>query len=965
MATTARIDAAAVDRPALEAALREAIDGEARFDAQSQALYATDASNYRETPLGVVLPRSAEDVVAAVACCRRFGAPITSRGGGTSLAGQACNTAVIFDFSKYLNRVLEIDPEARTAWVEPGCVLDDLRAAAAPHGLTFGPDPSTHNHCTLGGMVGNNSCGVHSVMAGRTSDNVEALEILTYDGERMTVGPTSPDELERIIAEGGRHGAIYAALRDLCDRCGDEIRARSPDIPRKVSGFNLAQLLPENDFHVARALVGSEGGCVIVLRIKVRLVPARPERVLLVLGYPDACAAADAVPEVLEAGPVGLEGIDETLTGFMRRKHLREEQLSLLPEGEGWLLVEFGADTQEEAEAQARALMERLAERTEISMRLICAPETQEKLWAVREAGLPATAHVPGMLEAHPGWEDSSVPPDRVGDYLRDFKALLKEFGYHASVYGHFGDGCLHCRIDFDFSTRSHVADYLRFIDRAADLVVSYGGSLSGEHGDGQARGVLLDKMFGADLVRAFQDFKAIWDPDGGLNPGKMPAPDPPDAHLREGPEFAPVTLPSRLALREDGGDFIHAANRCVGVGACRKRTSGVMCPSYRATMEETHSTRGRARLLFEMVDGKVVGDRWRSKAVHDALDLCLACKACKSECPVRVDMATYKAEFMHHHYAGRLRPRSAYSMGLIRAWSRLASKLPRLANALSHAPLSAPALKWGAGIAPERELPLFAQQDFRSWFAARTPRKPQDGARRVLLWADTFNTYFTPEPLKATTELLEAAGWQVEIAPRPVCCARPLYGFGMLDRAEKTLRQTLDVLRPWLQEGVPVVGLEPTCVVALQDELMEMLPNDRDARRLASSTQHLAAFLEQNGYEPPRIGGKMVLHFHCHHRAVLDTGPEIRLLRAADVDLEVLDDGCCGMAGDYGFRRESYAISQTLGEMDWLPAVRGAGEARVITDGFSCREQARQGTGRMPETLPEVLTGAGRGAEP
>ncbi len=966
-----RPDIAGIDVAGLERALRQAVrGGEVRFDQQARGVYSTDASNYREVPLGAVIPKSAEDVVAALAVCRRYGAPVTGRGGGTSLAGQCCNFGVVIDFSKYMNRILEIDADARTAWVEPGVVLDDLRAAANEHGLTFGPDPSTHDHCTLGGMAGNNSCGVHSVMAGRTADNVEALEIVTYDGERLTVGPTDEAEIDAIVVRGGRRGDIYHRLRELRDAHADEIRARYPAIPRRVSGFNLDELLPEKGFHVARALVGSEGTCVTILRIKVRLVPNPAERVLLVLGYKDVYAAGDAVPRVLEAKPDGLEGVDHKLIEFMRVKHLHDENIDLLPDGEGWLFVEFGGDTVKAAEAKARALVDRLGEGDgggegeggAPSHKLVTDKDQQKKLWTVRKAGLPATAHVPDMPETHPGWEDAAVPPDQVGAYLREFRALLDEFGYDCSLYGHFGDGCIHCRIDFDVSTDGGRQHYRRFIDRAADLVLGHHGSLSGEHGDGQSRGVLLPRMFGERLVGAMQDFKAIWDPDWKMNPGKVVAPRSPIEDLRAPRPSPDWTRRTRLSFGPDGRDISKASDRCVGVGDCRKHDHGIMCPSYMATRDEAHSTRGRSRLLYEMAEGDPVRDGWRSQAVHDALDMCLACKGCLGECPVNVDMASYKAEFMHHHYKGRIRPRAAYAMGLIWWWMRVGSKAPGAANALAHTRPFSDIAKWAGGFAPQREIPHLATPDFRTWFAGRERRGERRGDGRrgpVLLWPDTFNTYMTTGPLKATVALLEDAGWRVEIPARPVCCGRPLYAVGFLDLADRVWSRTIDALRQHVEAGTPIVGIEPSCVSSFRHELLQMRPGDPQAQALSESTLLLSEFLVREDYRPPQVGGTARVHAHCHHHAVMGTDAELELLRRAGVEPEMLDDGCCGMAGDFGFRKESYEVAMKVGERAFLPGFREAGEAVYVADGFSCREQARQATGRAPVTVPELLMSA------
>jgi FAD/FMN-containing dehydrogenase len=715
----------------LEAELRSRLRGDVRFDAGSRALYATDASNYRQTPIGVILPKDKEDVEAAVAVCRRHDAPILARGGGTSLAGQCCNVAVVMDMSKYMNRVLDIDPERRLARVQPGVILDKLRAETRPFGLTFGPDPATHTHCTLGGIIGNNSCGVHSVMSGRAVDNVEALEVLTYDGLRLHVGRTGEAELSEIIAGGGRRAEIYRRLQQLRNEYAGLIRERFPDIPRLVSGYPLDQLLPENGFHVARALTGTECTCVTILEATVRLVPEPAETALLVLGYPDVFSAGDHLPELMRFKPTGLEGIDDRLVGFMQKKELHPGDLDLLPEGNGWLLVEFGGDSREEAQAQARRAMEALEEQDEPpSMRLYPHHEQEERIWAIRESGLGATANVPGFDDTWPGWEDAAVPPDRVGDYLRDFRHLLDEYGYDCALYGHFGQGCIHCRINFDLLTQDGIDHYLAFIDEAAELVIRYGGSLSGEHGDGQARAILLPKMFGEELVDAFREFKAIWDPEGKMNPGKVVHPFRPDENLRLGTAYNPWQPDTYFAYPEDGGSLAKATLRCVGVGKCRREESGVMCPSYMVTREEMHSTRGRAHLLFEMLQGEIIQDGWRDEHVKESLHLCLACKGCKGECPVAVDVGTYKAEFLAHYYEGRLRPLSAYAFAYIQHWARLAALAPGLANFFSQTAGLRDLGKWLLGVAPERQLPAFAAQTFKSWFQKRrrpyTRRRPR-----------------------------------------------------------------------------------------------------------------------------------------------------------------------------------------------------------------------------------------------
>ncbi|WP_372620713.1 FAD-binding and (Fe-S)-binding domain-containing protein [Falsiroseomonas sp.] len=931
--------------------LARGIEGEVRFDDGSRALYATDASNYRQVPIGVVVPRSLADVERTIAICRRHGAPLVARGGGTSLAGQTTNTAVVLDFSKYLNRIIGIDPAQRRARVQPGCILDHLRHAAGEHGLTFGPDPATHNHNTLGGMIGNNSCGPHSIMAGRTADNVEAMEILTYRGDRFTVGRTSEEELRAILAAGGARAEIYRGLDALRTRYGDLIRQRFPRIPRRVSGYaDLDKLLPENGFDVAKALVGTEGTCVTVLEATLRLVPDPPERALVVLGFDSIFAAADAVPRVLEFGPIACEGIDQFLVDAMHRKHLNEERMKVLPGTHDWLVVEFGGDTAEEAAEKGARLCAAFAGTPQVQPKLVRDPSEQAQVWQVREAGLPGSAYIPGLPETWEGWEDTAVPRERLGDYLRDFRALCEGYGYDTPMYGHFGDGLVHCRITFDLKHEEGVRIWRRFLDEAADLVVRYGGSISGEHGDGQSKAALIGKMYGPELIEAFREFKAIWDPDGRMNPGKVVDPYPITSNLRLGPSYQPPELRTHFSFAEEGG-FADAAERCVGVGKCRRTDpeGGVMCPSFLATREEKHSTRGRARMLFEMVHGGPVDDGWRSEAVHDSLSLCLACKGCKSDCPVQVDMATYKAEFHSHYYAGRLRPRAAYSMGLIQDWARLASLAPSAVNALMRAPGIAPAAKWAGGIAAARQLPRFAEEPFTRWFARRD--SPRGSGRRVILWPDTFNNFFRPETAKAAVRLLEAGGYEVHIPRRTLCCGRPLYDWGMLDRAKRLWRRTLDTLRADIEAGMPVVGLEPACVSAFMDELPNLFPKDNLARRLSANTHHIADFVMR---EPDRFplrraeGERAKVQMHCHHHAVIRPGGEQRLLAHLGVEAEIMRHGCCGMAGSFGFEQEKYGISQQIAERGLFPELRAAPrETWVIADGFSCREQIEQGTGR------------------
>jgi FAD/FMN-containing dehydrogenase/Fe-S oxidoreductase len=947
-----------VDAAGLAAALRRHLRGEVRFDDGSRALYATDGSNYRQVPIGVVLPRDTEDVIATMALAREFGAPILCRGGGTSLAGQCCNVALVLDMSKYLTRILEIDTERCIARVQPGVILDRLRNAAEKYHLTFGPDPATHDRCTLGGMIGNNSCGVHSVMAGKTDDNIEELEILTYDGQRMRVGATSSKELERIVAGTGRRAQIYAKLGALAAAHADQIRHKFPIIPRRVSGYNLNYLLPENGFHVARALVGSEGTCVTVLEATCRLVDSPPARTLAVVAYPDIFTCGDHVPEVMSYGPIGLEGIDEYLVEFTRRKNLNQEGLALLPEGKGWLLVEFGGATQQEADDRALKMVNALrSTASPPQVRLFTDRQQAAKVWLVRESSLGAISHVPGEPLSWEGWEDSAVPPEKLGAYLRDLRKLLTTYQYRGTLYGHFGHACVHSRISFDLQSEEGIRKFRAFMEEAADLVVSYGGSLSGEHGDGQARGELLPKMFGPELVQAFKEFKAIWDPDWKMNPGKVVEPYRMDEDLRLGADYHPWEPPTHFHYPEDHGSLAHATLRCVGVGKCRRYEGGVMCPSFRVTGEEEHSTRGRAHLLWEMTQGEVIRGGWQDEHVKRSLDLCLSCKGCKSDCPVGVDVATYKAEFLSHYYADRPRPINAYAFGNIDLWARLASYAPGFFNLATQTPFLSEIAKLVVGAPRERTLPAFAPQTFKSWFRQHAPANPD--ARPVILWADTFNNYFLPDTAIAAVNVLEAAGFEVLVPPGNLCCGRPLYDFGMLGRAKKLLLDVLDTLAPYVEAGVPVVGLEPSCAAVFRDELRNLFPKDERAHQLARQTFLLSEFLETCApeFQLPRLERSAIVHGHCHHKSVMKMTDEENVLRKMGINFRAPAPGCCGMAGSFGFEDDKYDVSVAIGELELLPAVREAAhDTLIIANGFSCREQIAQCTDRQALHLAEVI---------
>jgi FAD/FMN-containing dehydrogenase/Fe-S oxidoreductase len=963
----------------LERELTRRVDGEVRFDAGTRGAYSTDGSNFRQVPIGVVLPRSVDAAVAAVEICRKHGVPLLSRGGGTSLAGQCTNTAVIIDWSKYCHRVLDVNPAEKTCTVEPGIVLDVLNDQLKEHGLRFGPEPATHMNCAIGGMIGNNSCGATAQRTGKVVDNIAALEVLLYDGTRFWCGQTSDEEYAAIEHRGDQRARVYRRLRTLRDAYAAEIRERYPDIPRRVSGYNLDSLLPEHGFDIAGLLVGSESTLVTVLRAKLKLVPVLRERSLVILGYPSVDRAADAVPRILPHQPIALEGLDHRLIHDQQLKHMNPQALAELPQGSAYLIVQFGGQSREEVDEAAQRMLDALHETEhQPAVSFYDDPAREDELWAVREAGLGATAHLPHRRDTWEGWEDSAVHPDRLGDYLRDLQKLYDEFGYSSdampSLYGHFGQGCVHTRIPFDLYTTEGVAVYRRFMERAADLVVKYGGSLSGEHGDGQSRGELLNRMFGDGLVEAFKELKAVFDPGDKMNPGKVVHPARLDEHLRLGGDWAPAT-PQDLFFRypHDGGSFAQAASRCVGVGKCRhhdNKGGTVMCPSYQVTMEEEHSTRGRARLLFEMLNGhgdSPVTDGWRSEAVRDALDLCLACKGCKTDCPANVDMATYKAEFLAHHWQGRQwrRPRSDVALGWLpltaRAVSRL--RLAPLVNTITHTPVLHRAATLAGGL-EHREVPLFAGQTLQQWYARRGPRG--DGHRgTVVLWPDTFSNYFHPHVGQAAIEVLESAGWRVVLPAEPVCCGLTWISTGQLATGKRMLSRAVKTLAPHVRQGGYVVGLEPSCTAVFRSDAAELFPDDQDVHRLRDHTLTLAELLTEHtpGWRPPALRRPVLTQVHCHQHAVMGWDADAKLLADADAQPEHLETGCCGLAGNFGFQPGHGDVSRACAERALLPRLREASPGAVIlADGFSCRTQIHEldSGGREAMHLAELLATAG-----
>lgn len=896
----------------LERTLRENLRGEVDFGAAARALTTMDASNYRRVPVGVVAPRDADDVAAALAVCAAAGVPVVPRGGGTSIAGQATGVGVVLDLTRHMNALVSVDPEARTAVVQPGLVLDRLRDAVRPHGLTFGPDPSTHSRCTLGGMIGNNACGAHSVAWGTTADNVTELAVTAYGGTAHRIGT-------------GWSGAP-AGLRDLVTAHLGPLRTgMPPGFSRRISGYGgLGALLPERGVQLARAFCGSEGTLGVVTEAVVRLVEAPRAPVLAVLGYADESAAAEAAAGLLPYGPLTVEGMAEDLVGGAA---------SQLPRGGAWLFAEMPDEGTARALLRAADAVDRL---------LVTDPAAQRALWRIREDAAGTATRMPDGTMAWPGWEDCAVPPARLGAYLREFRALLAAHGLRGSPYGHFGEGCVHVRIDFDLVSAAGIARFRDFSEELADLVVAHGGSLSGEHGDGQARAELLPRMYGADVVRLFGAYKDVWDPAGGMNPGMLVRP----ARLDENLRFAVLPATS----------FAGEVARCVGVAKCRTTDPGgasVMCPSYRVTGEERHSTRGRARLLHEMLAGEIVTDGWRSAEVAEALDLCLGCKGCRSDCPVGVDMAAYKAEFLHRHWSGRIRPLSHYTLGGLAGWLRLIARL-RAAGTVNAVARRVPV----PGLDRERggRLPELAREPFTRWWRRSAKSGPPGQGRSVTLWPDTFTEYLAPETGRAAVRVLRAAGLDVDV-PRggTVCCGLTYVSTGRLDRARTVLRRTLDALG---EVPGPVVVLEPSCAAALRADLPALLPDDPRAARLAAAVRTFAETLEEYAphWRPPRLDREVVGQTHCHQHAVLGDGPDRRLRERAGLVGE-LSGGCCGLAGNFGFEPGHHEVSVACAEEQLLPSLRAAPPGTAIqADGFSCRTQIAQLGGARARHLAELL---------
>ena len=942
-----------------------------REDLTTRAAYVSDASIYRRLPAAVAEPRTVGQIRDLLALAHERGWSVISRGGGTSVAGNSIGDGLVIDTSRHFNRILSIDPQAETADIEPGVICDDLRAAAAEHGLTYGPDPSTHARCTVGGMVGNNACGSHSVAWGTAAENLVAVTVMLADGREVE------------LRAGGTSGpALTRALSALRDEHRAMLRTELGQFPRQVSGYGLHYLLEENGFDVAKAFAGTEGTCGIITRMTVKLVRRPAATALAVLSFADAIAAAHAAPALRVRGVTTIEGMGGDLLDALRSRPGNETAGSELPPGGGWLYCEVGGETVEAAQARAQQL-EGIVEssgRAEVQGAVVVVdPARTRSLWRIREASAGIVTRLPDGGEAWPGWEDSAVPPENLGDYLRDLYALLDELELRGIPFGHFGEGCVHIRISFDFGTEAGVARYREFIERASQLVRHYGGSVSGEHGDGRARSELLGIIYSPEALRAFAAFKRAFDPAGFFNPGVLVDPEPIDQGIRPGPGARTFDLKPVHAFSHDNGSFAGAVNRCVGVGACRSDV-GAMCPSFQATRDEVHSTRGRMRSLAEMLRGEHLKDGWKAEETLEALDGCLSCKACVAECPVNVDVATYKSEFLHHHYGEgirsfvgrRRRPMAHLTMGWLPVLARLMNAVPGAPSLVNAAmkvqPLQKAVMRLG-GVESQREMIRFADRPLTRWFSSR-PGEDPDGRPSVVLWPDSWTNFMDDGPGKAAVEVLEALGYRVLMPAGSVCCGMTWHSTGQLEALKREVTRTLGVMEPLLEAGYPVIGLEPSCTVMLQDEITELLPEDPRAADLAGRTLTLGQFtarhLAEGGKWPfeslehDGAAREAVCQVHCHQKSMIGYDAELEVLQRLGVDVDMVGGGCCGLAGNYGFEPGHLEVSRTLGERELFPKIRAAGpDPLVVADGFSCRTQIREGTDASGRTLAEVMRSA------
>ena len=957
--------------------LRGLVSGEVRFDKMSRALYSTDASIYEIEPVGVVIPRNAEDVIAVVETANRYGVSVLPRGGGTSLGGQTVGHSIVMDFSKYMNDIIEVNEDERWVRTQPGIVLDVLNHRLRDKGLLFAPDPSTSNRGNVGGALGNNSCGAHSIMWGKTVDNVHDLDVVLSNGQTARFGPLDGAGLEAKMRSEGLAGDIYSRLLEIGEANRDEIIARYPKIQRRVSGYNLDEFVGGMGFNMARFVVGSEGTLVTITEAKLKLVPRPKVTGLGVLHCNDIIQSMEATVVALDIQPAAVELIGSMIIR-QAKSNLAYARITDFIEGdpEALLAIEIAGDSVEEVRSGLDHLGSVLESRSlGYTFLKLMRPEDQEKVWDVRKAGLGLMMNVPGDAKPLPFVEDCAVSPEHLPDFVRRFDEIVTSNGTQAGYYGHASVGCLHIRPLINLKDQEGVDRMVSIAEEIGDLVLEYGGSMSGEHGDGLVRSWFNRKMFGEQLYSAFRDVKQAFDPNGIMNPGKIVDAQPMTENLRIGPDYRPLSLDTGFAFREEGS-FTHGVEMCNGQGACRKVLGGTMCPSYMVTRDEEHSTRGRANALRAAMSGALPPDSLTSKRLYDVLDLCLECKGCAAECPSNVDMAKLKYEFLNRYHSAKGFPLRNQLFGNIAAVSRWGSFFAPVSNWINGLSLVRRMMEQQVGIDRRRLLPPFASQTFVQWFKARGGSPPESateapgkpGGGLVVLFPDTFTNYNHPELGRAAVKVMEALGYQV-IVPPIRCCGRPMLSKGMMDRARDNARHNVDLIHRYVESGAMLVGIEPSCILSFSDDYTDLTGVDPDrAKAIAGNTMLVEQFVNyaidqgaELNLDGARLPEKILLHGHCHQKALVGTGSAMRVLRSIDgCEPTEIESGCCGMAGSFGFEAEHYDISMQIGEMSLFPAIREQeGDFVVVAEGVSCRQQIAQGTGKRARHLVEVLADA------
>jgi FAD/FMN-containing dehydrogenase/Fe-S oxidoreductase len=944
----------------LKRELRRVVEGDVRFDSYSRLLYSTDASMYQVEPIGIVIPRHADDVQAVLEVANRWDAPVLPRGGGTSLTGQTVNYAVILDYSVHLNRVIEVDQEERWARVEPGVVQDELNQHLRPMGLLFGPDTSTSSRATLGGMIGNNSGGSHSIAYGLTIDHVLELTAILADGSKAVFGEVTPQTLAEKMRLSGLEGEIYRRVAHIKNIYRDEILARYPRYWRRVCGYNLDELVKDRPLNMARLIVGSEGTLLNVVEAKVRVVERPKMTALVILHYRDIQDALESSQDILETGPYSVEMTDKMILDLARANFEISQRMGFIQGDPAVILgVEYAGESEAEVRSKVEALEAlRARRRFGYAAHIAYDPDEQRSIWKLRKAGLGLLMGIKGDAKPVAFVEDTAVDPKYLPVFIPRFREIMAKHGVDGAYYGHCSVGCLHIRPMINLKTHRSLEQVKAIAGEITDLVMEFGGAISSEHGDGRARSPYLERVYGPTILEAFRELKRTFDPKNLMNPGNIVDSSPLTEHLRYGPEYKtwePVTL---LDFSKQGG-FAASVEMCNGAGVCRKTLEGTMCPSYMATKDEEHSTRGRANALRAVLSGHLPASDFTSHRLYEVMDLCLECKACKAECPANVDMAKLKYEFLHHYYRERGLPLRNRIFGRIADLSRIGSRLAPISNRIASSRLNRWLMDRLLGIDSRRPLPPFASETFTAWFNARklpgaAPRGP------VVLFNDTFVTYNTPEIGRAAVELLESAGYRVELVDKK-CCGRPLISKGMLAEAKEHAAWNVAQLKPWVDRGVAVVGLEPSCLLTLRDESVELLRSD-DARKVAQSSFLLEEFLlkeRANGLALNFQEGqrRSLLHGHCHQKAMVGTAPTVTVLKWANFEVIEVDSGCCGMAGSFGFEKEHYDISVNLGKRRLAPAVAAQPlNTEIVAPGISCRQQIEHLTGRRAKHPAEVL---------